>query len=154
MLKEQGLPCCVTKHLLECVLYMHRFTLNSKRKYTLWVSVSKYSKPMSCRTHDLVWGTALWSSTLWQKNVESMRRIHAHRVAQEGTCWMNQEGKTCAELVELTRSCGLYSTHILSTHKETKCILSFGVGCIWFKVVMVQSTIHCYHLFPYFVNAV
>ncbi len=31
-----------------------------------------------------------------------MRRILAHEVALEGTCLMNQEGKTCAELVELT----------------------------------------------------
>ncbi len=38
-------------------------TLNSKRKYTLWVSVGKYSKPTSCRTHERVSGIAYWSST-------------------------------------------------------------------------------------------
>ncbi len=38
-------------------------TLNSKRKYTLWVSVGKYSEPTSCRTHERVWGIAHWSST-------------------------------------------------------------------------------------------
>ncbi len=27
--------------------------------------------------------------TLWQKIVESIRRIHARGAAQEGTCWMN-----------------------------------------------------------------
>ncbi len=36
-----------------------------------------------------------------KENVESIRRIHARWVALEGTFWMNQEGKTCAELVEL-----------------------------------------------------
>ena len=38
-------------------------TLNSKRKYTLWVSVCKYSKPTACRTHERVWGIAPWCST-------------------------------------------------------------------------------------------
>ena len=36
------------------------------------------------------------------KNVKSMRRIHARRVAEEGTCCMNQEGKIYTELVEMT----------------------------------------------------
>ncbi len=38
-------------------------TLNSKRKYTLWVLVCEYSKPTSYRTHERVWGIAHWSST-------------------------------------------------------------------------------------------
>ncbi len=38
-------------------------TLNSKRKYTLWVSVGKYSKTASCRTRERVWGIAHWSFT-------------------------------------------------------------------------------------------
>ena len=37
-------------------------TLNSKRKYTLWVSVGKYSKPRSCRTHNRVCRKADWNS--------------------------------------------------------------------------------------------
>ena len=31
-----------------------------------------------------------------------MRRTHAHGVALEGTCWMNREGKPCAEVVEFS----------------------------------------------------
>ncbi len=37
-----------------------------------------------------------------EKNVESMRKNPGHGVALEGACWINQEGKTCAKLVELT----------------------------------------------------
>ena len=33
--------------------------LNSKRKDTLWVLASRYSKPRSCKTHDTLWVTAL-----------------------------------------------------------------------------------------------
>ncbi len=47
---------------LQIILKLMIFTLNSKRKHTLWVSASKYSKPRSCRTHDSVWGPAIWSS--------------------------------------------------------------------------------------------
>ena len=36
-----------------------------------------------------------------KKIVESDRRIHACGAAQEGTCSMNEEGKTCAQLAEL-----------------------------------------------------
>ena len=36
------------------------------------------------------------------KNCRINRGIHAQGSAQKGTCWMNQEGKTCAQLVELT----------------------------------------------------
>ncbi len=58
-------------------------TLNSKWKYTLWVSLSNYTVPRSCGTQDRV-------------------------------------PLTCR---------GLCFTYIISTHQETKCILSFGAGC-------------------------
>ena len=37
-------------------------TLNSKRKYTYWVSASRYSKPRPCQTHGRLWWTAHWNS--------------------------------------------------------------------------------------------
>ncbi len=41
------------------------------------------------------------------------------------------DGLIVAELrlADPLTSCGLYSTYILITRRETKCILSFGVGC-------------------------
>ncbi len=148
---------------------MFVYTLNSKRKYTLWVSVSKWSKSRSCRTHDLVLGTALWSST--PNKTDSVtkfkvvpkfwRKVWRHalcqpvikkfmaktdfcelsdKTSQQTFPWnfeatwnfFTNPGLIVGELrlaVRLT-SCGLYSTHILSTRQETKCILSFGVGCM------------------------
>ena len=50
-------------------------TLSSKRKYTLWVSASRYSKPRSGGTHDRVWGTARTSPnpniTKFEKKIQS-----------------------------------------------------------------------------------
>ena len=92
---------------------------------TLWTtewlhSVSMPLKVSGIQCRSMVQGEALtcWSGAqhsfhkpihtifgerpYWCISVESIRRIHACSAAQEGTCWMNGEGKTCAQLVELT----------------------------------------------------
>ncbi len=55
--------CQVGKEDLAAVGHCIPSTLNSKREYTLWVSIGKCSKPTSCRTQERVWGIAHWSST-------------------------------------------------------------------------------------------
>ena len=145
-------------------------TLNSKRKYTLWVSVGKYSKPTSCRTHERAWGIAHWSSTLnktefvkkfqvvpkfWIKvwgyalyqpvTQKSMAETDfcelSYTTSQQtfpvnfGTIWnfFTNCGLIVRELwLAVPQNCwGSSSGYILSTHWETKCILSFGAGCTY-----------------------
>ena len=143
-------------------------TLNSKRKYTLWVSVGKYSKSTSCRNYERVWGIAHWSSTpnktdfvkkfqvvpnFWIKvwgyalyqpvTQKSMAETdfceHSYTTSQRtfpqnfGTIWnfFTNSGLIVRELwLAVPQNCrGSSSGYILSTHWETKCILSFGAGC-------------------------
>ena len=66
-------------------------TLNSKRKYTLWISVCEYPKPTSCRTHERVWGIAHWSSTPNKTDfVEKFQVVQSSESEFEGMHFISQ----------------------------------------------------------------
>ena len=86
--------------LMCCIATMGRQIAKMFYAFSLWGSLFLMLKNKDHFAHYFNWFQALVYTLT--KNVVSVRRNHANGVALEGTCWVNQEGKTCAELVGLT----------------------------------------------------
>ena len=114
-------------------------TLNFKRKYTLWVSVGKYSKPTACWTHERVCGIARWSSTPNKSGSKVLNQslkvctLSASNTEVNDRNWFlwtlwhniptNFFPRTLKPSGCPSKLLGSSSGYILSTHWETKCIL-------------------------------